>query len=216
MQTALLFLPSSSHLYITLTQPSQPSHYTHPFLLTRHHPAGVNPHDLQSTRPCPHVWLSLSKPFNPSRTEFILCQRSDCGCGARLDMKRKDTHVRLKGLWPAQPPPSHVLSPHCLIKTDLSEGAADDRRKRQRCIVRALPRLHPPQAAYLAPVWCDLSNNGSRLQSLSLPLSICGQNPELCCSLRMRSSCRSLEKNNTEYLLALFFNKVYCDNTDTF
>lgn len=190
MQTAFLFLPSSSYLYITLTQPSHHSH----FLLTRHHPACVSRHDLQSTRPCPHVWLSLSKPFNPSRTEFILCQRSDRGCGAALDMKRKDTHVRLKGSWPAQPPPSHLLSPRCLIKTDLSGGAADDRRKRQRCIVRALLRLHPPQAAYLAPVWWDLSNNGSRLQSLSLPLSICGQNPELRCSLRMRSSCRSLEK----------------------
>lgn len=188
MAFLFLFLPSSSDLCITLTQPSHHSH----FLLTCHHPVGVSPHDLHSTRPCPHVWLSLSKPFNRSRTEFILCQRSDCGCGASLHIKHEDTHVHLKGSWVAQPPPSHLLRPHCLIKTDLSGGAADDRRKRQRCIIRALLRLHPPQAAYLAPVWWDLSNNGSRLQSLFLPLCICGQNPELCCSLRMEKTTLSI------------------------
>lgn len=149
-------------------------------------------------------------------------QSSSCVRGQTVDVELHSTWNTRTLTWifrvrdPHSTPPSHLLPPRCLIKTDLSEGAADDRRKRQRCIVRALLRLHPPQAAYLAPVWWDLSNNGSRLQSLSLPLSICGQNPELCCSLRIRSSCRSLEKNNTEYLFPLCFNKVYCDNTDTF
>lgn len=151
MLTAFLFLSHSSYLYITLPQASHHSHFTHLFLLTRHHPVGVSPHDLQSARPCPHVRLSLSKPFNPSRKEFILCQRSDHGCGTSLDMKRKDTHVHLKGSWPAQPPPSHLLSPHCLIKTDLSEGAADDRRKWQRCIVEPCSDCIHPKRLILLP-----------------------------------------------------------------
>lgn len=172
-----------------------------PFSL-HHESLSLNPSPFVHVTFSRPVCLSPSDPFNPESREFIACQRSTCGPKAALNRKKKPTKQNagtlIRGCCPAQ-----LLRPWSLIPSLSSKKKIKNKHilateGRTALIIRALDRAHPLQAAYLALVWWDLSNNGSRLQSLPVTQSVSGRNPWRCCSEWRPSPSKSSGKSNSQ------------------